>query len=157
MTPRSTSWFWPITVIVLGVIYVVLTGAVSVSETCGGVLALAAAVVVARAQHIHARRPIRVRAPWVRLGLALPAALLRESAAVGGVLLRSIIAPRTGRIIVQPFERGDESAVATGRRAAVILATSLAPNAFVVRTTQEALLMHQLIEVPDKTDREWPL
>jgi hypothetical protein len=72
-------------------------------------------------------------------------------------LLRSIIKPVTSKINVQPFDPGDDGAASAGRRAAVILAASLAPNAYVIRVTQEALLMHQLVPVPDKTDRTWPL
>jgi len=61
------------------------------------------------------------------------------------------------KISVQPFDPGGANGRDAGRRAAVILATSLAPNAYVIRVTQDALLMHQLVPVPDRTDEAWPV
>jgi hypothetical protein len=142
---------------VLASAYLLFAGTFSLSEGFAALPAVAAGLAVATLYHRHAQRELTVHPPGRRLATAVFLSLIRDSLTVGGTLLRALATSHTGKISVQPFKPGAADARDAGRRAAVILATSLAPNAYVIRVTPEALLMHQLVPAPDQPDETWPL
>jgi hypothetical protein len=103
----------------------------------------------------NAARPLRVRAPWPRILTRVSGALVMDTGRVGLALLRSLARPVTGVASVQRFAPGGSGAQDSGRRAVVILATSLAPNGFVMRVKPDALLVHQLVPAPAGEDLDW--
>ncbi len=157
MARRSHPWLWPAVFLLLCGAYLLFVGTVSTAEALAAIPAVLGELGIAVVHRKHATRALDVRAPWRRLAVALPVALARDTVGVGAALLRALLTEVNSKISVQPFEPGGDDALSAGRRAAVILATSLAPNAYVVRVTDEALLMHQLVLVPDHPDRAWPL
>ncbi|MDT7952509.1 MAG: hypothetical protein RQ966_13480 [Acetobacteraceae bacterium] len=64
-----------------------------------------------------------------------------------------------GTIVSVPFRIGGLEPEDAGRRAAVVLAMSIAPNGFAVGVDQQRdlLLVHQLTPVAAGNDTEWPL
>jgi hypothetical protein len=157
MARRSDRWLWPAVFLILCGAYLLFVGSVSTSEALAAILAVVAGLCIAILHHQNATRALDVRAPWRRLAFAVPVALVRDTIGVGGALLRALFSGVNSKISVQPFDPGGANGRDAGRRAAVILATSLAPNAYVIRVTQDALLMHQLVPVADRADEAWPL
>lgn len=99
-------------------------------------------------------------APWHRVIGAPLTALLPDAWRVGRVLIGAIRqrpAGSVGAICRQPFRHGPETPPEAGRRALVVLGTSVAPNGYVVDVPGDAILLHRLVEVPPRRDREWPL
>ena len=81
--------------------------------------------------------------------------------------LRAIVSPKravAGRIDRQPFRPGRDRPADAGRRSLVTLASSFAPNGFVLDIPPsvllgdaEILLMHRLAPSPPEPDAEWPV
>ena len=85
----------------------------------------------------------------------LPGATVR----VGGCLVRAILHGAAGRQAAVPFDIGLRGEPAeAGRRALVVLATSLAPDSFVLRVpgSKGQLLYHALSGHVPGGDRRWP-
>jgi len=157
MARRSHRWLWPAVCLLLCGTYLLFVGTISSSEALAAILAVMSGLSLAILHDKNATRALDVQAPWRRLAVAVPTALARDTVSVGATLLRALVTPVVSKISVQPFKPGAADARDAGRRAAVILATSLAPNAYVIRVTPEALLMHQLVPAPDQPDETWPL
>lgn len=148
-------------------LYFLFAGQASGTETAAG---LPAATLVAAFVWLQRRgqtRTFRLRAPWHRVLLKPLASLVTDSPKIGGMLLRAMTSPAgavAGTIDRQPFRPGGDRAADAGRRAVVTLASSLAPNGYVldippsvVLGGAEVLLMHRLAPSPPEPDAEWPI
>lgn len=136
--------------------YLLFAGAFTTVELVAAVICGAAAAVWAAAVCRVARHKMRIGAGGVlaagRALAGLPKAVLQVTA----VLLRAIIGGARGDLRTQGFEPGPrESAVDAGRRAVALLAASLSPQAYVVRSEEgrQWLLVHSLAASPE--NRRW--
>lgn len=142
-------------------LYLLFSGELSRTELIAGAATAAAATLFALLLHRAGTRRLALRAPWPRvLGTTL-AALAADSVRVGASLLRAILRPPAGplgTVSRQPFRAG-EGPVDAGRRGVVELATSLAPNGYVLDLDEAGavMLMHRLVPVLPRPDAEWPL
>ena len=115
-------------------------------------------------RHRGKSRPMRLRGSWLRLVLLPTAAVAGDAARVGVHLLRAVLVPGShmaGTISRQPFRPGNAGPADAGRRALVTLASSFAPNGFVLDVAPsmllregQALLMHRLAPARPDPDRE---
>ncbi len=147
-----------LTWLALFALYILFTGEASRAELCAGalvaVMGAGLAVYVRGAGH----RPMRLDAPWGRLVGRVGLALARDTVKVGGALARGIGgAAVKGMIQRQLFDTRDDTRAAVGRRAVVMLATSVAPNRFVLEEEGDSLLLHRLVPAPASEDTEWPV
>ena len=153
--------FLPVTICAQAAVYLTFAGDVSRSELIAGLGVVAIGSVVGVLLHRVRSRDLSCRAPWLRLVGSTALAIVRDSFAVGRVLLLAVLRPtpqQSGLIVMQPFDIGDDQAADAGRRGLVTLAASIAPNGFVLRVLdrRQALAIHRLApEAPD-ADREWP-
>ncbi len=148
-------------------LYLVFAGQVSGTEVAAGVPAVGLVATYAGLRHRSASRPMRLRGPWLRLVLSPMAAVAGDAARVGVHLLRAVFVPGShvaGTINRQPFRSGSAEPTEAGRRALVTLASSLAPNGFVLDVApsvlfrdEQALLTHRLAPARPDPDREWPV
>lgn len=141
--------------------YLLLSGEVSRTELVAGACTATAATGFALLLRRAGSRAMALRVPWPRVVGRTLLALAADSARVGGALARAVWRRperETSRISRQPFRAGS-GPVDAGRRGVVILATSLAPNGFVLDEdgTAAGLLMHRLVPVPARPDPEWPV
>ena len=148
-------------------LYLVFAGQVSGTEVAAGVPAAGLVAAYAGLRHRGGSRPMRLRGPWLRLVLSLTAAVAGDAARVGARLLRAVFVPGSqvaGTISRQPFRSGGPGPADAGRQALVTLASSFAPNGFVLDVApsvllpdEQALLMHRLAPTRPDPDREWPV
>lgn len=147
-------------------LYLVFAGQVSGTEAAAGVPAAGLVAAYAGLRHRGESRPMRLRGPWLRLVLSPTASVVGDSARVGIHLLRALVpgSQVAGTISRQPFRSGGPGPADAGRRALVTLASSLAPNGFVLDVApsvllrdEHALLMHRLAPARPDPDREWPV
>jgi hypothetical protein len=143
---------WLIVFVTLCGAYFLFVGPFSLSETMAAIPTVLGAYCFAILRNRLAERPLVVRVPW-RVVAGLSVALVKDTVFVG----RALVKPVSGSIAAQPFDAGGADAGSAGRRAAVILGASLAPNGYVVRFTDDALLLHQLVPAPAKPNVKWPL
>ena len=139
--------------------YLVLAGQVSGDEVVAGLvlggLGVAWHAVVCRCSR-HSFAFERHAGPAVLQALGnLPGATLRVGSRLATALVRDV----EGHIVEQPFHRGrldDTRDVA--RRATVVLATSLAPDSYVLRlpVDEETILIHAMTRHSPGTDPRWP-
>ena len=137
--------------------YLVFAGQVSSTEVAAGVPVAGLVAAYAGLRH----------RPWLRLLLSPTASVAGDAARVGVHLLRAVFVPGShvaGTISRQPFRSGDAGPADAGRRALVTLASSLAPNGFVLDVApsallpdEHALLMHRLAPARPDPDEEWPV
>ncbi|MDD2861090.1 MAG: hypothetical protein PHI71_08500 [Acidiphilium sp.] len=149
--------------LVLSGFYFLFAGQVSLSEIAAGLPAAALATGFAVALRLSQDNPLRLKAPWFRIIGSPLLAIVPDAFRVGrllfGVLWRRPSGP-VGVVVRQPFRHGpDDDDEAAGRRALVTLATSVAPNGYVLRSFGEAdtLILHRLVPAPSSRDSEWPL
>lgn len=148
--------------VVLSGFYLLCAGTLSATEFIVGLPAAGAATVFALLVRRFEDGRLNLRAPWLHVVGAPLAALFADAARVGRRLVRALGRRPEGPlgvVVRQPFRPGDDEPEATGRRALVILASSLAPNGYVLRIPpgEPALLMHRLAQVPPDPDEEWPV
>lgn len=144
----------------LFVLYEVLAGSPSWAEAVAGALASMAATVAVfvsgSAEHLG-RIPWRW---WWRLLRRLPPQIVSDTVRV----LAAAMAPTmpSGRMRTVPFEPGGDDTEGGSRRALVVFAASMAPNAFVVQVDRlrKAMLMHEFVpkeSPPGGGDLRWPI
>ena len=147
-------------------LYLVFAGQVSGTEVAAGVPAAGLVAAYAGLRHRGESRPMRLRGPWLRLVLSPMASVAGDAARVGVHLLRAFVpgSDAAGTTSRQPFRPGGEGPADAGRRALVTLASSLAPNGFVLDVApsvllrdEHALLMHRLAPGRADPDGEWPV
>ena len=139
--------------------YLVLAGQVSAEEVVAGVvlggLGVAWHAAVRRcSRHGFACERHASLAMLQAIG-SLPGATLRAGLRLAWALVRDV----EGHVVEQPFHRGrldDTRDVA--RRATVVLATSLAPDSYVLRlpVDEETILVHAMTRLSPGTDPRWP-
>ena len=150
-----------VVVIVLAVslgLFLTFAGQASGTEIGAGIPVACLIAAFAGLRHRGQTRSLRLGAPWHRVLLKPLAALIKNSMRVGGMLLRAIVSPKravAGTIDRQPFRPGRDRPADAGRRALVTLASSFAPNGFVldippsvILGDAEVLLMHRLAPSP---------
>ena len=148
-------------------LYLICAGQVGGTEGAAGIPAAGLAAAYAGLLHRGEARPMRLRAPWLRLLLSSIASVVSDVARVGVQLLRAVLVPGShvaGTVSRQPFRPGGTGPADAGRRALVTLASSLAPNGFVLDVApsellrgERALLMHRLAPGRPDPDGEWPV
>lgn len=160
--PRSSSPGRVVAVsVAVAALYFGYAGQIASSEliTGGVVLILTASLFVVLQR--PRTRDLSLRPAWGRLLGHTFLALCKDTAEIASALGRAAWrgAEATGVITLQPFEPGSDTPEASGRRALVTLANSLAPNGYVLRILEqrEALALHRLTRRPPDPDREWPL
>ena len=89
------------------------------------------------------------------------AALVSDTGRVGLVLLRALArrpAAAVGGPSPQPLRGAEGSRSDAGRRALVVLGSSLAPNGYVLDGSwpEQTLLLHRLSPAKPETDPDWP-
>lgn len=102
---------------------------------------------------------IRFRFEWQACAAfaAAIAGVPRAAARVAWVLFSAGRQRPRGSIVEQPFLHGrDHSAADATRRAAVLLAISLAPDRFVLLHERDRLWVHRLDAAPQGGDARWP-
>jgi hypothetical protein len=108
--------------------------------------------------HDGARR-FRFERPALRVIAASLAGLPGATLRVGARLASALLHPVEGRRIEQPFHRGAaDDPRDRGRRAVVVLATSLAPDSYVLRSPvgEDTITFHALTGSSPDTDPRWP-
>ncbi len=139
-------------------LYLLFAGQVSRSEVwTGAVLALA---MVGWRLVLHAGDTRRLAAgrdhlaPWGRALASLPWATMRT----GGALIAALFGHSPQPSTTTAFVHGPADAPAdNGRRATAVLAASLAPDSFVVRTPEgeDRALIHSIVPARRKPDPRW--
>lgn len=144
--------------VTFAVLYLGYAGQVAPSELIAdaGVVGVTACLFVVL--HRARTRDLSLRPAWGRLLGRTVLVLCKDTAEVASALCRAAVrgAQTTGVITLQPFEPGPDTPDAAGRRALVTLATSLAPNGYVLRILEQDLALHRLTRRAPDSDREWP-
>lgn len=151
----TAVWVW----LLVAASYMVLAGQFSLDEVVTGALlgsfgaAWHAAVMRAGARCYafdrHALREIAVAVA------GLPAATVKA----GAWLARSLVGPVVGRRVEQVFAAGRQDVpTEAGRRAVVVLATSLAPDSYVLRVPldEDVISYHAITGKAPDGDPRWP-
>ena len=139
--------------VIAGCLYLLLAGQLSLSEIiAGAAVALLAAGFAAALLHAEKRR-LRFPAGSLPAALRGVGAMLPDALRVGRMILARDPA---GQLVHQTFRPGGDDPADAGRRAVVTLATSLAPNQYVV-CMGEDLLVHRLAPGPSRDDPDWPV
>jgi multisubunit Na+/H+ antiporter MnhE subunit len=143
--------------IALAVSYLLLVGQFSADEIglalCGGALAALWFGALSRTADI------RFRFEWKAIVTVLDAvaAVPVAAARVTWLLVRAGRRRPRGSIGEQPFEHGrDRDAADATRRAAVLLAISLAPDRYALLHEDDRLSTHRLAAGPSGGDKRWP-
>ncbi len=143
-------------------LYLLFAAPLSTQELLAGAPSAAAITGFALLYRRAEERQMDLRAPWFRVALRALATIPPDALRVGRALLRSLWGPRyaqTGLAAQQPFLQGNDTAADATRRALVVLGTSLAPNGYVLMMPEgsETMVLHRLVQVPPRPDREWPV
>lgn len=142
--------------------YLLLAGQVSMTEIIAAIPSATAIAAFSLLLHRGAARRFSLRAPWLRILGRTSAALVGDTLRIGRTLLQVLWRRPQGAVGLatrQPFRPGGRDPRSAARRGLVTLATSVAPNGYVLDITPErdALLLHRLVPVPPQPDRDWPL
>ena len=149
----------------LATLYLVFAGKTSLDECVAAVVVGGLAAALRRwllGREGQGLRPGRVPMHTLLHPLA---ALARDSAVVGGALLRRVLwrRPLAGGFAEIRFDAGGVDPRDAARRAIVMTAISLAPNTFVVDVAEgrDRLIIHRLAGAAPgsagTTDPEWPI
>ena len=151
----TAVWVW----LVGTAAYLVLAGQASAEEVVAGVLlgglSVAWHAAVCRCSRHGFTFDRRAVLAVLQAICGLPGAILRVGARLGSALVRDV----EGRIVEQPFHRGRLDDRRDGaRRATVVLATSLAPDGYVLRlpVDEETIAFHTFTSRSPGTDPRWP-
>ncbi len=153
-------WIAAATPICGGLLYFLLAGEVSTSETLAGavVVVLGSSYAVALGKGASLSMAMQWRA--IPALARATGTILPDTVRVGRVLLAVVLARRPGReglVREQPFRYGGDDPEDAGRRGVVITALSLAPNGYVVGIDEGGdMLLHRLAAAPPSGEREWP-
>ena len=151
--------------VVSGGFYLLLAGALSTNELISSAVVAVASAGLAAILRLREERQLRLPMPPLHFLLSPVAALFTDAGRVGLALVRAILhrpAHDYGSISPQPFHAAaqpqDPQPQDRGRRALVMLATSLAPNGYVLDQSpgEARLLMHRLAPARPSDDTEWP-
>jgi branched-subunit amino acid ABC-type transport system permease component len=140
--------------------YLLLAGQASRTEFTAAAPVVLITAGFAVALHRTASRPMRLSSPALLVMAHALRSLLPDTVRVARALMWAIWKRPPGAIgpcIHQPFRHGSGSADDAGRRAAVTLGLSLAPNGYVLDLDGQAdIPLHRLTPAGVAPDREWP-
>jgi hypothetical protein len=137
----STLLTW----LVLFALYLLFAGQASGAELVAA--ALIAGLGTLLAAYVRRRRALHPRAPWARLSARVAASLLHDTATVAGALIHAVFGATVRGAAQRQSVTGNE-----GQQGVATIATSIAPNGFVVSALEDALLVHRLVPEPGKED-----
>ncbi len=141
-------------------LYLLFAGSVTRAEAMAGLAASGIALAGLVRTRSVAHRHLLVRAPWLKLTGRIGISLVRDTVLVACGLVRAVLGGKPGGgMTMQPFDPGDFTPVAAARRGIVMLAASVAPNAFVIeiREPPQGMLMHCLVPRKPEADQRWPV
>ena len=145
----------------VALLYVLFAGEVSVAEAIAGAPVVIIATLYALAWQRCGTVDLRMPARWAGVLARAYLAVLPDLWRVGRGLAQAVRRPVEMQGVIKhvPFRVGGSGADDSGRRAVVVSAVSLAPNGFVVGMDhdRDELIVHQLVPVAIRDDREWPL
>ena len=121
-------------------LYLLFAGQVDAQEGGAAVLVATIPACLAVAQSRLARRHYALPPHLSQIAAGALASLFRDTLRLSDLPLH----PISGQVIRQDLQTGGDAPRDAGRRAAVILATSFAPNTIVVGTEPGAMLVHRL-------------
>lgn len=140
--------------------YLLFAGTLSLSEVATGAVlgavSAAGTVLLNRVSAHHFTFSPEHARVWGRALRGIPAATARTGMALAALLPRSH--PSPGRADAQPFRPGRTDAPADrARRVTAVLATSVAPNSFVLNIPlqRHEVLLHGIDGRPPQTNSEW--
>lgn len=154
---RAVAWlvWW----FVLMIIWTIVNNSIGRDELLAGAGAAALAAFLAEAAAWQASVQFRARAEWLFSALSLPAQVVRDTVTVTVALARQITRGEEppSCFVAEPVRYGDDSAEGSMRRALILAARSLAPNAYALGIDEDkgVLISHKLVP-GDKEALTWP-
>lgn len=136
----SAVWRW----LALAGLYLVFAGTLSASEIAAALLTAGLATVGALILRERAERTFRFDPAWLWALAPVPAALLRDAGRVALAASAALVRPVHGRIARRRTAEPRRRAARAGHKAIEILATSIAPNEYVIKDDDATLTIHQL-------------
>jgi multisubunit Na+/H+ antiporter MnhE subunit len=129
--------------------WIILDDSIALDELLAGAGAAALAALLAEFAGYQAATRLRMRAEWLTPALQLPGQVARDAVIVFAALWRRLARgeqPRSG-FRELPVQYGDDSVAGKTRRALLVGARSIAPNAFVlgIDRRRDAMVIHQLV------------
>lgn len=144
---RTVAWlvWW----FVLMIIWTIVDNSIGRDELLAGAAAAAIAAVLAEVAAWQASVRFRLRAEWLFSALSLPGQVARDTVTVTIALARQIVRGEEppSCFVAEPMRYGDHSADASMRRAVILAARSLAPNAYALGIDEDkgVLISHKLV------------
>lgn len=154
---RAVAWlvWW----FVLMIIWTIVDDSIGRDELLAGAGAAAIAAFIAEAAAWQASVHVRARAEWLVPALSLPAQVVRDTVTVFAALAKRLVRGEEppSCFVAEPVRYGDDSAEASMRRALILTAKSLAPNAYALGMDEDkgVLISHKLVP-GDKEALTWP-
>lgn len=165
-TPRRIAGFgaWAGVWLALAGVYLLFVGSPGWGEAAAGLALALPPTLAMRATARGMPAGFAPRPAWLGRLARVPGKALRDCGVVLGAIVKGIATVRgmSGTFRAVPFDPGRDDPESEARRALVVAAASVAPNAYIVAIDREAkrVLYHQLVatvEPPGRGDREWPL
>jgi hypothetical protein len=148
----------------LAVVYLLVVGSPGWGEAAAGLVLAWPPTIAMRAVARGIPTGFEPRIAWLATLARVPGKALADCGLVLGAIARGVVTGEgvSGAFRAVPFDPGGEDARSEARRAIVVAAASVAPNAYIVAIDREAgrVLVHQLVDTPEPPghgDREWPL
>lgn len=154
---RALAWlvWW----FILMIIWTIVDDSIGRDELLAGAGAAAIAAFLAETAAWQAAVYFRARAEWLASAISLPAQVVRDTVTVTVVLFRQIVHGEEppSCFVAEPMRYGDDSPEASMRRALILAARSLAPNAYALGIDSErnVLISHKL-SPGEKEPLTWP-
>jgi multisubunit Na+/H+ antiporter MnhE subunit len=163
LVSREDRWLigpvgaWAIWWSVLLALWIVIDGTFNLAELLAGVLAASQGTLLTGLVQRLAGSHVRLRLSWAVQSLRLPARILKETAAVFGVLGRQMLTgeePTSGFLEISTRYGDDDGGGAT-RRALLVAGESMAPNtcALGIDARRNVMVVHKLITAPRRRSR----
>ncbi|MBE7218338.1 MAG: Na+/H+ antiporter subunit E [Caulobacteraceae bacterium] len=140
-------------------LYLLMVGSFSPDEVAMAVALGLLGAAWAQGADRAASSPLRFPRRTARYAAVAALRLFPRTLQAAGRLLGALRTGRIGEVRLRPFHRGQLHAPEdAGRRAAVVLALSLAPDSVVLRAplTDDVLEVHAFGVGPDRGDGDWP-
>lgn len=144
---RAVAWlvWW----FILMILWTIMDDSIGRDELLAGAGAAAIAAFLAEAAAWQAAVRFHGRAEWLVYALSLPAQVVTDTAKVFVVLARQILRGEEppSCFVAEPMRYGDDSSEASMRRALILAARSLAPNAYALGIDSErnVMISHKLV------------
>ncbi len=159
----SIAWFALLSFGALLPAYLLLAGSLSWTESVAGVAAAGVSAGFMTIERLRGARGVMLPVPPGRWAASVLASLVTDTWRVGAALVGALAGGMSGAESWQAFRPGGVRSSDAGRRALVTLATSLAPNGFVLDVRPSALpeaehglLLHRLAPASPVSGADWP-